>query len=477
MTNMFTLAGDAPDTAKAEADAVLRVETKLAQGTVEQVDLRDPKSTYHIEDKAQLAQMTPNFDWSRYFANMGRPDLTSINVATPSFFQTLNGVLQDQPMDDLKAYMKWQVLDGMAGALPTKFGDAVFAYNSTQSGIKEPPPRWERIVSSVDSHLSDALGQKFVAEKFPPEAKAAAKSMINNIIAAAREKIDSNTWMSETTKKAALDKIDHLTVKVGYPDKWDDYSQLNITKGPFAANILAARRFEQKEDLAKIGKPADPTEWGMSAPTVNAYYNAQHNEIVFPAGILQPPLFDFRADTATNYGAIGSVMGHELTHGFDDSGAQYDAQGRLNNWWDPADYKHFTALADAVANQMSQYEFDGQHEDGKLVEGEAIADLGGLELAWDAYKQADTQHPSTIKDGFTSDQRFWLSHGLCWAENDRPQVAHMLMDDEHPLSQFRNAAPMSDMAEFYQAFNVQPGDKLYRPPAERCHLWDDAPKA
>ncbi|HEY4002603.1 MAG TPA: M13 family metallopeptidase [Candidatus Xenobia bacterium] len=470
---MLTLAGDDPAKAKQEAQTIMGIETRLAQASSSPTDLRDPSKTYHIMDRKALADMTPNFDWNGFFGQVGRPDIQSINVPTPGFFKAFDGMLKDTSVSDWKTYLRWQMLNQTAAYLPKRFDDENFAFKGTVlTGVTEPAPRWQRVVRSTDGVLGDALGQKFVAEKFPPEAKAQAKQMIENILDAARAKIKTG-WMSDPTKKAAIDKVDHLQIKVGYPDHWQDYSKLDVKPDSYTGNMLRSWQFGSSLDLAKIGQPVDRTEWGMTPATVNAYYNAQQNEIVFPAGILQPPLFDPKADAASNYGAIGSVIGHELTHGFDDEGSQYDSTGQLRNWWTPADKATYDKKADGVAQQFSKFIFDGQSENGKLVEGEAIADLGGLELAWSAYQTAEAQNPSKIKDSFTPDQRFWVSHAMCWATNMRPQYAHLILStDPHPLDQFRVIGPAQDMDEFYQAFNVQPGDGMYLAPDQRNHLWN-----
>ncbi|MBM3461723.1 MAG: M13 family metallopeptidase [Armatimonadetes bacterium] len=474
LENMFTLLGRLPDAAREAAETVLRVETKIAEASLSRAEMRDPNALYHPMDRSLLRELTPSFDWQSYFANIGRPDIESINMATPDFFIKMNGLLRDTPLEDLKTYLTWRVATENAEFLSSNFEQEDFNFaGRTLKGVQSQQPRWKRVVKHTDDYLGEALGQKFVEQNFSAEAKARALDMVENIKGALREKIVTG-WMSEETKREALAKVDTMVAKIGYPDKWKDYSGLVVDRGLFGENVARARAFHARENLAKIGKPVDPTEWEMTPSTVNAYYHPLKNEIVFPAAILQPPYFDVNADDASNYGSIGATIGHELTHGFDDEGAQFDAQGNLRNWWQPADEAEFKRRADGVERQFNEFVYDGQRTDGKLVKGESIADLGGLELAWTAYKNATEGDPAPrTDDGFTPDQRFFLNYALSWATNLRPEYAHLILStDPHPLPQFRVLGPLANLPSFHAAFDVKPGDPMARPEEQRNRLWD-----
>lgn len=473
VTKMFELLGDDPGKAPDEAKTVMSIETALAQASMTRVERRDPDKTYHKMGREQLAELTPHFAWLRYFHDLGYPNIEQVDVAQPDFFKQVNRMLTSVSLDDWKTYLRWHLVDAAAPALSSKFVDEDFNFNGRiLQGTKELLPRWKRCVRATDRELGFALGQIYVEEHFPPEAKARAQEMVKNLIAALREDISTLSWMGPETRKAALAKLDAFGQKIGYPDKWRDYSAFHVDRGPYVVNVLRGDVFEFHRQLNKIGKPVDRTEWGMTPPTVNAYYNSLKNEIVFPAGILQPPFFDAHADDAVNYGGIGAVIGHEMTHGFDDQGRKFDAQGNLKNWWTPEDLKNYEARAACVEKQFDGYRVtDTVHENGKLVLGESIADLGGLTIAYKAYEKSleGKPHPAPI-DGLTAEQRFFLSYGQIWAANLRPEYELLLTNvDPHPLDQFRAIAAPSNLPEFEQAFSCKAGDPMVR--SERCQIW------
>lgn len=471
---MFALAGEGPVEARQAAREVLAIETQLAEGSLTPEQMRDPQALYNPMNRAQLAALAPGLDWGGFFAGLGRPDIETINVATPKFFSTLDKTLSTATVPQWKTYLKWQVLHQMAPYLSRDVEAEGFHFTGTVlTGVTQQPDRWKRVVHTTDDTLGDALGQKFVERNFTPQAKARMLEMVDNIKAAVREKI-VNGWMSDESKKGALAKVDTLVAKIGYPDKWEDYSALDIRDDSYAANVMRASAFATTKSLATIGKPKDPNKWEMTPSTVNAYYMPPNNEIVFPAAILQPPYFDVNADDAANYGATGATIGHELTHAFDDEGSQFDASGALNAWMTPEDQAKFKLRADGVARQFDEFVYDGQKCNGQLVAGESIADLGGLEIAWAAFQkgQAGKPDPQT-DDGFTPAQRFFLNYALSWATNIRPEKAHLLLsNDPHPLPYFRVIGPLANLREFHEAFGVKPGDPMMRPEAMRNKLWN-----
>ena len=474
VTRMFILLGDAPDAAAAEAKTVMTVETQLAQASSTPVELRDPAANYHRMTPADLQALTTHFMWADYLRETGFPDIAAINLGQPKFFQQLDQMLQSVPLADWKTYLRWHLVHESASLLSSKFVNENFDfYGRTLQGTMELRPRWKRCVTATDHDLGEALGQKYVEKAFPPQAKAAALQMVHNLMAALRADMDTLTWMGPETRKQAEAKLDAMALKIGYPDKWRDYSSYVVTRDSYLDNAFRGELFEFRRNLAEIGKPLDRTEWGMTPPTVNAYYNPLMNEIVFPAGILQPPLFDPHADDALNYGGMGSIIGHEMTHGFDDEGSQFDAQGNLRDWWTPEDHKNFEARADCIARQFDAFVVEGDlHENGKLVEGESIADLGGLTISHMAFETADAGKSAAPVDGFTPDQRFYLGYARGWAENIRPELERLLTNtDPHPMTRFRVNGPMSNLPEFAAAFGCQAGDAMVRPAADRCRIW------
>jgi putative endopeptidase len=473
VTKILVLAGEAQEKAATEANTILSIETSLAKASMTNVERRDPEKIYHKMSVADAQALAPHLSWDAYFQAVGSPKLAEINIGQPDFFKALDGLLTSVPLADWKTYFRWQLIHRSAPLLPEPFVQENFAFNGrTLTGSKEIRPRWKRCTSATDQQLGEALGQLYVQKYFPPEAKARALELVHNLLAALRDDLQTLPWMSPATRKAAIEKLEAFGIKIGYPDKWRDYSALKIDRSSYARNVFRAAEFENARDLAKIGKPVDRGEWGMTPPTVDAYNNPQLNEIVFPAGILQPQFYDPKRDDAYNYGAIGAVIGHEITHGFDDQGAQFDPRGNLKNWWTPEDLKNFQERGECVAKQFDGYEVEkGLHENGKLVEGESIADLGGATLAYAAFQKSLLGKPGE-KDanGFTPEQRFFLGYAENWAVNVRPELARLQTNtDPHPLPKFRANGPLSNMAEFAKAFGCKKGDAMVR--AQVCKIW------
>ncbi|HEV2489728.1 MAG TPA: M13 family metallopeptidase [Candidatus Acidoferrales bacterium] len=474
VANMFKLMGDDPDAAAKEAQTVMDIETSLAKVSMDRVAMRNPEALYHKMDVAGVQALTPDFSWNAYLEEIGYPDVATIIVGQPDFFKGLAGQLTSVPLADWKTYLRWHLVSAAAPALSSKFVEENFDfYTRTLTGAKEMLPRWKRCTQATDRQLGEALGQKYVARAFPPEAREAALKMVHNLINALHDDLQTLPWMSDETKKQATEKLSHIMLKVGYPDKWRDYSEFKVDRGPYVENLLRGDAFRFRYEMNKIGKPVDRGEWGMTPPTVNAYYSPTYNEIVFPAGILQPPFFDPKADDALNYGGIGAVIGHEMTHGFDDQGRKFDAQGNLRDWWTPEDAKNFEARAECVQKQFDSYEVQpGVHENGKLVLGESIADLGGLTIALKAFQKTPEGQTDKTIDGFTPVQRFFLAWARTWAASQRPQVELLLVKtNPHPLDRFRAVAPPSNMDAFQQAFACKAGDTMVRSGDQVCRIW------
>jgi putative endopeptidase len=473
VAQMFLLSGDSADTAATEANTVLGMETSLATASMKNTDLRDPQKTYHRMKMAELQALTPDFNWGSYFKSLGHPELKEINVGQPDFFKALDSQLTASPLADWKTYYRWHLLNSAGPTLPEKFVAEEFEFRGkTLTGAKEIQPRWKRCTQATDRALGEALGQLYVQKYFPPEAKAHALVMVHNLITALHDDLQTLSWMSPETRAQATGKLEAFAVKIGYTDKWRDYSELMIDRASYFANQRRASVFEFRRRLAKIGKPVDRTEWGMTPPTVNAYNNSSMNEIVFPAGILQPPFYDPKADDAVNYGGMGAVIGHEITHGFDDHGSEFDGHGNLKNWWTPDDLRNFKERATCVQTQFDNYVVDGDlHENGKLVLGESIADLGGLAISYAAYeKSLEGQQRPGDKDGFTPEQRFFLGWAQVWGANERPEFERLMANtNPHPLPRFRGNGPLANMAEFAKAFGCKKGDAMVR--EQVCKIW------
>jgi putative endopeptidase len=477
LTNMFQLINDTPEKAAASAKIVMDIETRLAKASMARVELRDPKAIYNKRNLQELAQMAPNFDFMAYFKHIGLANPQDINnyisVGQPKFFQEISAMMTDVSLDDWKAYFRWHLVRGAAPYLSSAFVNERFNfYDKFLSGQKELKPRWKRSINEMNRAIGEAVGQFYVKKYFPPEAKTRAYELVMNLKKAFARRIKKLPWMGDETKKKALEKLEAFGVKIGYPDKWIDYSTLETKQDSYISNMLRANKFNFNRNLKKIGQPVDREEWNMYPQIVNAFYNPLMNEITFPAGILQPPFFDFKADDAVNYGAIGAAIGHEMTHGFDDQGRQYDKTGNLNDWWTKEDEEKFKARTELLVRQSESYVVvDDAHMDGKLSLGENIADLGGLNIAYDALMSVLPGNPDKV-DGFTPQQRFFLSWARIWRENIRKESLLLgLKTDVHPPSKYRTILPLSNMPAFYEAFDVKPGAAMYRPENEQANIW------
>jgi putative endopeptidase len=474
VTAMFKLAGWDQKSAAAAAQTVMGMETKFAEASLDNVALRDPASVDHNTTFAQLQAMSPHVDWVAYFKHMNILTDVDMNVDQPKFMQEVERQLQQTPLAHWKIYLKWRLLNSVAGSLSAPFVDEDFAFNGKYlSGTTEIKPRWKRCVESTDQLFGEALGQKYVEKYFPPAAKARMQEMVRNLLTAMRDDILSRPWMSDDTKEKAMAKIATFNLKVGYPDKWKDYSHVEIRRDAFFEDMVAGRKFVELDDRMQIGKPVDRDRWGMTPPTSNAYYRASLNEIVFPAGILQPPAFDMNATDAVNYGAIGVVIGHEISHGFDDQGAKFDFLGRFRNWWTDADLKDFQARAACVVDQFDHYYIDKDvHHNGKLVLGESIGDLGGAKIAYLAFEKSREGKPRPEIDGFTQEQQFFISWGQWRGDETRPETQRlMIQTDEHPVAKFRVIGPLSNLPQFQQAWSCKADSPMVRPAERRCDLW------
>ena len=469
---MFELLGDTPETAAAEAQTVMRIETGLANGAMTRVERRDPKSLDHKLTTGELKKIAPEFQWQVYFSKVGLPSLGSLNVAVPNFFKTVNSEIGKESLQDWKTYLRWHLVHANAAHLSSAFLNENFAfYGKTLQGQQELKPRWKRCTEYVDDYLGEALGQAYVEKYFSPQAKQEAQKIVKEIQAAMEQDINSLPWMSAPTKQQALAKLHAMADKIGYPDKWRDYSKLEIVRGDNLGNVERARQFEFNRQLAKIGKPVDRGEWGMTPPTVNAYYDPQMNDINFPAGVLQPPAFDPTSDAAPNYGDTGGTVGHELTHGFDDEGRQFDAKGNLRDWWTPEDAEEFQKRADCISNQYSGYTIiDDIKINGKLTLGEDVADLGGLLLAWVAWKADTTGQKLEPIDDLTPEQRFFVGYGQSWCGQTRNETKRLRATvDPHSPEKYRTNGVVSNMPEFQQAFHCKAGSPMVN--ANRCRVW------
>jgi putative endopeptidase len=465
--------GDDAATAAKNAATVTRIETKLAQASRSRVDLRDPQKNYNKLTVTQLNTDYPNLALPLVLKNEGLGAAKEIIVGQPEFLKEVNAMLAAEPIADQKQYLRFHLVTSLIPALPKSFGDESFRFAQVLSGAKKQQPRWKRSLRATDGALGEAFGQLYVDKAFTPAAKAKAKEMIENLRKAYAERIMATDWMSAATKKEAITKLNAFVVKIGYPDKWKDYSKLNVSRESYLNNIVAARYWANQQEIGHFGKPIDRGEWGMTPPTVNAYYNPPMNEIVFPAGILQPPFYDPNADEAVNYGGIGAVIGHEMTHGFDDQGRQYDSQGNLRDWWTKEDADKFNAKAAMVGKQYSAFApLDSVHVNGDLTMGENLADLGGLTIAYQAYQKTAEAKAGKKIDGFTPNQRFFLGYAQIWRSNARPEyLRQQVQVDPHSPAMFRTNGPLMNMPEFYQAFGCKEGDKMERPKAEQARIW------
>jgi putative endopeptidase len=472
VAKMFTLLGDAPDRANAEAQTVMAIETALAKASLTRVEQREPHNLFHKLTAAQLAALTPSFNWPAYWTASGMPTQTEINVTEPKFFEEVQRQLKTRSLADWKAYLRWHLARDKAPFLSSAFVRANFDfYRKYLRGVAEMQPRWKRCVQYVDNDLGEALGQVFVQKTFDPATKARALADTKEIEKAMQTEIEQLTWMGLETKKQALAKLHAVVNKIGYPDKWRDYSSLNIVRGDFLGNRNRAAIFESKRQLDKIGKPVDRSEWQMTPPTVNAYYDPQMNDINFAAGVLEPPLFDPKMDDAPNYGNTGATIGHELTHGFDDEGRQFDAQGNLRDWWTKQDAAQFEKRSACVVDQYAQYTVvDDIKINSKLTEGEDVADLGGTVLAYIAWKNATRGQSLKPADGFSPDQRFFIGMAQWACGDERPESKRLnAITDPHSPLEYRIDGVVSNMPEFQKAFACKAGQPMVR--AQACRVW------
>ncbi|MGD0755976.1 MAG: M13 family metallopeptidase [Bacteroidales bacterium] len=476
LTKMFELLKDEHSIAEKNAETVMKMETQLAGASFTNVENQDPQKTYNKITVEALNKLAPDINWQSYFTKVGYPGLSDINIYQPSFIKELNNMMKTVPVDDWKTFLRWHLIKSTAAYLGKDFADQNFDfYNRTLSGQEKMEPRWKLVLDVTSGSLGEIIGQLYVKKYFPPVAKQKMTDLVMNLKRSLKQRIENLTWMGPRTKQEAEAKLDKMGVKVGYPDKWRDYSGLVVSPQSYVLNILNSAAFEFRYSMDKVGKPVDPTEWGMTPQTVNAYYNPNRNEIVFPAGILQPPFFNMDADDAINYGAIGMVIGHEMTHGFDNTGRQYDKDGNLRDWWTKEDSKAFEEHTNMLVDEYNHYEvLDSAFVNGKLTLGENIADLGGCTVAYNAYKLSlqGKEAPKPI-DGFTNFQRFFLSYAQIWRTNMREkELRKRVKTDVHSPAKARINGVVYNMPEFYAAFPiVKPGDKLYRPAEQRPVIW------
>jgi putative endopeptidase len=479
VARMLELSGVDKASATRQANAIMKIETTLAEGTLKKEDKRNPDKIYNKRSVDQLRTLLPTFSWNDYFADLGLTDVDSVVVEDIDFLPAVEKVIATTPIDDLKAYLRWHLINLTAPYLNHEFVEADFDFYSTYlEGVEQLRPRWRRVLAKTDGVLGEALGKLYVEKHFPPGAKQKAMEMVDNIKRAFGERIKKLDWMSDSTKEKALEKLASFNVKIGYPDEWRDYSELVVDRNPetasYVKNVLNANRFNLERVIAKFGKPVDRKEWEMTPQTVNAYYNPLFNEIVFPAAILQPPFYDYRADEAVNYGGMGAVIGHEISHGFDDQGSRFDGNGNLRNWWTEEDLSRFREKGKALAEQFSKYEpLDSVFVNGEFTLGENIGDLGGLSVAYDGLQLffKENGRPGPI-DGFTPEQRFFLSWATIWRIKYRDETLRTrIKTDPHAPGMYRAIGPLTNMDAFYETFGISKGDPMYRPDSDRVKIW------
>jgi putative endopeptidase len=473
ITKLFTLTGTDATTGGKKAASILQLETLIARSHLTPTELRDPVRNYNKFTVADLQKQVPDIDLKEVFSHLGLKADT-ILVGQPAYFKALDNLLKSQPIDVWKDKLTFTALDNASTYLSKSFRDANFDFNGRiLNGQKQPRDRWKTVTDNVDGGLGELLGQLYVAKYFTPDAKSRMLALVNNLISVYNDRIEKLDWMSPETKKHALEKLAAFTKKIGYPDKWKKYDDVEISKDAYYKNMESIEKHNYKENIEKLGKPVDKTRWGMTPPTVNAYYNPSFNEIVFPAGILQFPFFDKNADDAINYGAIGAVIGHEMTHGFDDQGRQYDKEGNLKDWWTKEDAAKFTSKAQVMINQYNGYTvLNNLHVNGSLTQGENLADIGGLAIAYQAFKNTPEGKSDKKIDGFTPDQRFFLSYAQVWRVKSRDETMRMRISiDPHSPEMYRVNGPLSNMPAFYEAFGIKPGDKMYRDEKDRVKVW------
>lgn len=475
LQHMFELLGVAKEEAAKKADRVMKFETKLANSSITRLEERDPEKNYNKKPYPEVKKLVSSYDWDNYFKSIGLANPGDINVAQVKFFSELNALLPTVDMDTWKDYLSWNLIDNTANYLSSDFVNTNFNFfGKFLSGQPKIKPRWKRVLGATNNTVGEAVGQMFVKKYFPPQAKERMLKLVENLRESLGDRIKNLDWMGDSTKQKALDKLAAIRVKIGYPDKWRDFSGLKVQRGSYVLNVLEGNKFETEYQINKIGKPVDKDEWFMNPQTVNAYYSPNLNEICFPAGILQPPFFFMDADDAVNYGAIGVVIGHEITHGFDDQGRLFDKVGNLTNWWTDDDTKRFKDRSQVLVDQFNQFSvLDSIKADGALTLGENIADLGGLNISYNALQKSLKENPVTEKiDGFTPEQRFFLAYAHVWGQNIREQeILRRTKEDVHSLGEFRVNGPLPNMPEFHAAFGIKEGDKMYIAENKRAVIW------
>ncbi|HTB32441.1 MAG TPA: M13 family metallopeptidase [Bacteroidia bacterium] len=473
MKNIFMQMHENEEQASKDAQHVMAIETALATGSMSPIEERDVHALYNKMTYTNFISTAPSVDWKTCFDSVGLHNLDTVIVNMPHFFVNLESVLKSTPVDDWKVYLKYHLVSHFASHLGDTLNRISFNFwNRTFGGAEKMEPMWKRAVGSTSGGMGELLGQLYVKKYFSPEAKQKVYDMVQHLIAAYKERLNNLDWMDAATKKAAIDKLDKVTLKLCYPDKWRDYSKLQINRDSWVQNAMRVNAFETAYNISKYGKPVDETEWGMSPQTVNAQYDPTKNDITFPAAILQPPFFDPNRDIAMNYGGIGAVIGHEMTHGFDDQGSQYDASGNMVKWWTVKDSVNYFKHLGVLIRQFDNYVIDSVHVQGKLTIGENTADLGGVTIAYYALQNEMKEHPEEVKDGFTPEQRFFISFAQIWRSNERPEaVKSQVQNDPHSPTVFRANGPTSDLKEFYTAFDVKPGDPMYRADSLRAVIW------
>jgi putative endopeptidase len=476
LVNMFTLLGETPAPAAADADIVIGLESELAKISRTRVELRDPDKNYHKFSGQEWAAQTPDLPWTVYFAGRRLAEPAYEIVGQPEFFTAVNRLVLARPLSDWKVYLRWHLVHSSAPYMTAALVQENFDfYGRALSGQPAMEPRWKRSAHMLDGSIGEALGQLYVEQYFPPAARARMNDLVENLKAVFHDRLEKVSWMTDGTRARALAKFARFTQKIGYPAHFRDYSQVVIRRDDLLGNVRRAAAFESAREIARVGRPVDRSEWDMTPETVNAYFNPEQNEIVFPAGILQPPFFDLSMDDAVNYGGIGVVIGHEMTHGYDDQGRKYDADGNLNDWWTEADAKAFDARAQRVVDEYSRFEaLPGVHVNGQLTLGENLADLGGVHIAYDALERKLAKDPAKrrIIDGFTPEQRFFIAFAQIWRTNVRDAEAQRLVTvDPHSPGRFRSYGPLLNVSEFYDAFGIKPGSPLWLPPEQRAVIW------
>jgi len=473
VAKMFQLTGTDSLKATKKAQGILKLETQLAKNSMSRVERRDPDKTYNMRSVEELQKSTPNFKWNEYFTNAGCPTFENLNVGMPDFVAGLNKVILNTDLSTIKDYLRWKVIHGSASLLSSELDNENFSfYGNYLYGQEVQQPRWRRILGATSDCLGEAVGQLYVEKHFPAEAKERMLNLVGNLRTALGERIKALDWMSDETKAKALHKLDCFNVKIGYPNKWKDYSALDITPDSYFQNLHKYIAFENDIEMARLSKPVDKEEWFMTPQTVNAYYSPEMNEIVFPAAILQPPFFNMDADDAVNYGGIGVVIGHEMTHGFDDQGCKYDEKGNLNNWWTEEDATKFAERTQQLVKLFNEFQVRGNQINGELTLGENIADLGGLNIAWDAYQMTEEAKANQSIDGFTPAQRFFISYGTIWRNNSRDKfIERQVKTDVHSPAEARVNRTLGSMPHFYEAFEITPENGMYIAPEERANIW------